>query len=164
MCVEVLLPGAPDREASGRAASNAVAVAQTLGVSGVLALEQFVSSDGRILVNELALRPHNTAHWTIEGAETSQFENHIRGVLDLPLGRTERTFSAVAMANVVGTEAGDPAHRLPLVLGNPTVHPHLYGKAWRPGRKLGHVTVCGDDLQKIRRLAVDAAAILAGDA
>jgi 5-(carboxyamino)imidazole ribonucleotide synthase len=108
-----------------------------LGYTGVLALELF-EFDGRLLANEMAPRVHNSGHWTIEGAETSQFENHLRAVLDLPLGPTAAR-GHVVMLNVIGTPP-DPA----AVLAVPGAHLHLYDKAPRPGRKLGHVTVCAE--------------------
>ena len=105
-----------------------------LGYVGVLAVELF-EVGGRLLANEMAPRVHNTGHWTIEGAETSQFENHVRAVLGLPLGSTEALGEAV-MVNLVG--AVPPLERL---LAVPGAHVHLYGKRPRPGRKLGHVTL-----------------------
>jgi 5-(carboxyamino)imidazole ribonucleotide synthase len=120
---------------------------------GVLAVELFWSA-GRLLVNEVAARPHNSGHWTIEGAVTSQFENHLRAVLDLPLGATEPTAPHVASVNVLGAEDGrDPAARLPDALAVPGAHVHLYGKEARPGRKLGHVTVCGTSADEVRARA-----------
>jgi 5-(carboxyamino)imidazole ribonucleotide synthase len=126
---------------------------------GILAVELFWTG-GRLLVNELAARPHNTGHHTIEAAVTSQFENHLRAVLDLPLGDPS-TVSPSAMVNVVGGPVGaDPRGRLGEGLAaDPGAHVHLYGKAWRPGRKLGHVTVCDPDperaLQRARRVVAN---------
>jgi 5-(carboxyamino)imidazole ribonucleotide synthase len=113
-------------------------VLDALGYVGVLALELF-EVDGRLVANEMAPRVHNSGHWTIEGAETSQFENHLRAILGLPLGATAARGHTV-MLNVIGT-APDPA----AVLAVPRAHLHLYGKAPRPGRKVGHVTVRADD-------------------
>ena len=129
---------------------------------GVLAVELFETADG-LLVNELAMRPHNSAHWTIEGARTSQFEQHLRAVLDYPMGDTRLTAPAVVMANVLGGEAGGMSidERLHhLFAEEPGAKVHLYGKQVRPGRKIGHVTVLGDDLQDCRRRARRAARIL----
>ncbi|MFM9141050.1 MAG: ATP-grasp domain-containing protein, partial [Solirubrobacterales bacterium] len=127
------------------------------------ALELFLV-DGELLVNELALRPHNSGHFTIEGSETSQFEQHLRGVLGWPLGETALTAPAVAMVNVVGPADGsDPRERLARVLALPGVHVHLYDKSASPGRKLGHVTVKGPDLEAARAQARQAVAILEGE-
>jgi 5-(carboxyamino)imidazole ribonucleotide synthase len=106
------------------------------------------------------MRPHNSGHWTIEGARTSQFEQHLRAVLDYPLGDTALTAPAVAMANVLGGEEGGPAldERLHhLFAADPGAKVHLYGKQVRPGRKIGHVTVLGDDMDNVRARAVRAA-------
>lgn len=160
VCREVLVPGSLE-PAEGRAAVElAAAVASDAGAVGVLAVELF-SSGGRLLVNEIAARPHNSGHWTIEGAETSQFENHLRAVLDLPLGGTEPTAPHVASVNVFGDDdGGDPAQRLASALAVEGAHVHLYGKAPRPGRKLGHVTVCGEDAADVRMRAWAAARAL----
>ncbi len=148
ICKEVAAP-APDLDAglADEAESIARTIATELDVTGVLAVELFETSDGRLLVNELAMRPHNTGHWTIDGGATSQFENHLRAVLDLPLGPTEPTSPWSVMVNILGGSVDDLDAQLPLVLANgPDVHVHLYGKAVKAGRKVGHVTVVGDDL------------------
>jgi 5-(carboxyamino)imidazole ribonucleotide synthase len=113
-----------------------------------------------LVVNELAMRPHNSAHWTIEGARTSQFEQHLRAVLDYPLGTTTMTAPWVVMANLLGGDSeegtADPDldRRLHLLFGrDPAVKVHLYGKTVKPGRKIGHVTALGDDLEDVRRRA-----------
>ena len=143
MCRELLVPGALTPELAARATALALRVAEAIDAVGILAVELFVSR-GELLVNELALRPHNSGHWTIEGAVTSQFENHLRAVLDLPLGDPGALAPAVAMVNVVGPPGGgDPAERLPAALAVRGAHVHLYGKPARPGRKLGHVTALG---------------------
>jgi 5-(carboxyamino)imidazole ribonucleotide synthase len=165
ICVEVLAP-APgltiDRAEEAR--QLAVTIATELDVVGVLAVELFETADG-LLVNELAMRPHNSGHWTIEGAGTSQFEQHLRAVLDWPLGETAATAPAVAMANVLGGIDPDLGGRLPGVLGaDPGVRVHLYGKDVRPGRKVGHVTVLGQDPAEVRARAVAAATALRGTA
>ena len=122
-------------------------IATELDVTGVLAVELFETSDGRLLVNELAMRPHNTGHWTIDGAATSQFENHLRAVLDVPLGPTEPSSPWSVMVNILGGSVDDLEAQLPLVLDAvPDVHVHLYGKTVKAGRKVGHVTAVGDDL------------------
>jgi 5-(carboxyamino)imidazole ribonucleotide synthase len=125
-----------------------------------MAVELFWSK-GRLLVNEVATRPHNSGHWTIEGAVTSQFENHVRAVLDLPLGSTSPQYAQVASVNVFGGPGGeDPAQLLARGLAVEGAHVHLYGKKARPGRKLGHVTVCGDDAEVVRARAWSAARAL----
>ncbi|MBT2503070.1 5-(carboxyamino)imidazole ribonucleotide synthase [Curtobacterium sp. ISL-83] len=161
VCAEVIAP-APD--SAGRLAdaaeSLAVRVAEELGVTGVLAVELFQTADERILINELAMRPHNTGHWSIDGATTSQFEQHLRAVLDLPLGATGAHAPAAVMVNVLGGPAdGDLAGRYPDALAAfPEAKFHFYGKAPRPGRKVGHVTVIGDDLDDVVYRARAAAA------
>ena len=126
-----------------------------------MAVELFVTVDG-LLVNELALRPHNSGHYTIEGCMTSQFEQHLPAVLGWPLGSTALRDDAVVMVNVVGSEAEDPEARLPAALAVPGAHVHLYGKASRPGRKLGHVTATGGAPDAGRDAARDAVAPLEG--
>jgi len=124
----------------------------------VLAVELFETADG-LLVNELAMRPHNSGHWTIEGARTSQFEQHLRAVLDYPLGSTSMTAPVVVMANLLGGE-GDPEldKRLHLLFAHdPALKVHLYGKQVRPGRKIGHVTALGEDVDDTRRRAQEGA-------
>ena len=163
ICVEVVAP-APDlsEELGLQAQGLALRLADELGVVGVMAVELFETSAG-LLVNELAMRPHNSGHWTIEGARTSQFEQHLRAVLDWPMGSTERTAPWVVMANVLGGE-GDPDldRRLHMLFGrDPGLKVHLYGKQVRPGRKIGHVTALGDDLEQTRRRAREGAAHLA---
>jgi 5-(carboxyamino)imidazole ribonucleotide synthase len=161
VCAEVIAP-APD--SAGRIAdlteSIAVRIAEELGVTGVLAVELFQTDDERILINELAMRPHNTGHWTIDGATTSQFEQHLRAVLDLPLGSTGSFAPAAVMVNVLGGPAdGDLAARYPAALeAFPEAKYHFYGKAPRPGRKIGHVTVLGDDVDDVVYRARAAAA------
>jgi 5-(carboxyamino)imidazole ribonucleotide synthase len=116
----------------------------------MVAVEFFLTDDG-VLINELALRPHNSGHWTIEGSITSQFEQHLRAVLGWPLGSTQITAPAVATANILGPDNGiDPSDRAAEVLADPGVHLHLYGKGYRPGRKLGHVTVLAGDIDTAR--------------
>ncbi|GGU65024.1 5-(carboxyamino)imidazole ribonucleotide synthase [Lentzea flava] len=154
ICVEVLAP-APDLD--GAAAQElALKVADALGVVGVLAVELFETADG-VVVNELAMRPHNSGHWSIEGARTSQFEQHLRAVLDYPLGRTDLMAPAVVMANVLGAAeppAMGPDERVHHLFARfPDAHVHLYGKEERPGRKVGHVTFLGNDMTSVRERA-----------
>ena len=160
ICVEVLAP-APDlsEQRALEAQQLAIDLATALGVVGLLAVELF-ETDAGIVVNELAMRPHNSGHWTIEGARTSQFEQHLRAVLDYPMGETTLTAPAVVMANVLGGESGGPAldERLHhLFADDPGARVHLYGKQVRPGRKIGHVTVLGDDMASVRARAARAA-------
>ena len=143
------------------------AVAQELGVTGVLAVELFEvpGPDGApgVLVNELAMRPHNSGHWTIDGSVTSQFEQHLRAVLDWPLGGTAPTAPASVMVNLLGSDLTDPHAAYPEVMGrHPRAKVHLYGKEVRPGRKLGHVTVTGTDHAECRAVAGAAVALLRG--
>ena len=140
----------------------ATRIADELGVVGVLAVELMQRPDGEVVVNELAMRPHNTGHWTIEGAVTSQFENHLRAVLDLPLGSTALTAPVVVMSNVLGGSNPDLVGSLPVVLANPDVRVHLYGKSVKPGRKVGHVTVRGDGVAATQDAARAASAHLEG--
>jgi 5-(carboxyamino)imidazole ribonucleotide synthase len=149
VCSEVIAPapGLPVALAN-QAQGIATRIATELDVTGMLAVELFETVDGRVLVNELAMRPHNTGHWTIDGAVTSQFENHLRAVLDLPLGSTAPTSPVSVMANILGGDVTDLAARL-AELTDPEVHVHLYGKDVVPGRKVGHVTVCGVDLDEV---------------
>jgi 5-(carboxyamino)imidazole ribonucleotide synthase len=160
ICTEVVAP-APrlDAATAAQAREIAVAVATELGVCGMLAVELFQTAEG-LFVNELAMRAHNSGHWTIEGARTSQFEQHLRAVLDYPLGSTETAAPYTVMANVLGGEPGGPRldERLQRLFAEDSgARVHLYGKAVRPGRKIGHVTVCGDDPETLRRRAVRAA-------
>jgi 5-(carboxyamino)imidazole ribonucleotide synthase len=158
ICREVLAP-APGLPAglARQAQALALRIAGELGVIGLLAVELFLVK-GRLLVNELAMRPHNCGHWTIEGARTSQFEQHLRAVLDLPLGAPVMAGQPVVMANVLGGDDGDLQGRLHHVLAaDPALSVHLYGKPVRPGRKIGHVTVIGGDLAELRERAGAAA-------
>ena len=162
VCAEVVAP-APDLAAAlaEEAAALAVRLATELDVVGMLAVELFETADGRILVNELAMRPHNTGHWSIDGAVTSQFENHLRAVLDLPLGASDPRQPWSVMVNVLGGAVTDLERQLPAVLAAvPDAKVHLYGKAVKPGRKVGHVTVTGTDLDTVVTDARRAAALL----
>jgi 5-(carboxyamino)imidazole ribonucleotide synthase len=164
ICHEVLVPAPIPPELAKRATDLAGRLAETIGLVGVMALELFVTG-GDLLVNEIAVRPHNSGHFSIEGCVTSQFEQHLRAVLDWPLGATTLIAPAVATANVLGPPDGtDPAPRLPAALAIPGAHVHLYGKTARPGRKLGHVTALGPSLAEARERAARAAAPLTGAA
>jgi 5-(carboxyamino)imidazole ribonucleotide synthase len=169
VCAEVLAPAPGLSEDRATAAQElAVRIADRLGVVGMLAVELFETADG-VLVNELAMRPHNSGHWTIEGARTSQFEQHLRAVLDYPLGDTAMTAPVAVMANVLGGAAAEPGWSGPpldervhhFMAHWPDVKLHWYGKGQRRGRKLGHVTALGQDLGTTRARAVAAARYLA---
>ena len=158
ICREVLAPApglAPGRAAEAQ--NLALRLAADLDVTGLLAVELFETADG-LLVNELAMRPHNSGHWTIDGSRTSQFEQHLRAVLNLPLGDPSPTAPAAVMVNVLGGDDDDLHDRLIHVwAADPGVKAHLYGKQVRPGRKVGHVTVAGDDVAALRDRAWRAA-------
>lgn len=148
VCAEVI---APAPSSTGRlrevAAEIATTIAAELGVTGALAVELFETTDERLLVNELAMRPHNSGHWSIDGSETSQFEQHLRAVLDLPLGPTATRAPWSVMVNVLG---GTAENRYPAALADqPGAKYHFYGKDPRPGRKVGHVTAVGDELEDV---------------
>jgi 5-(carboxyamino)imidazole ribonucleotide synthase len=171
ICVEVIAPAQQlSDERADEAQELALRIAAELGVTGVLAVELFETTDGRLLVNELAMRPHNSAHWTIEGSRTSQFEQHLRAVLDYPLGATDVTAPVTVMANVLGgpddvRPKGIDERVHHCMARWPGVKIHLYGKGFRPGRKVGHVTALGLDVDEVRGRARAAAAYLSnGDA
>nr|MBA3488675.1 5-(carboxyamino)imidazole ribonucleotide synthase [Longispora sp. (in: high G+C Gram-positive bacteria)] len=156
ICVEVIAPAPKLSESRMLEAQRiAIRIADALGVVGLLAVELFETQDG-LVVNELAMRPHNSGHWTIEGARTSQFEQHLRAVLDYPMGDTSLTAPYVVMANVLGGSEGGMAldERLHHMFAeDPAIKVHLYGKQSRPGRKIGHVTALGDSLDEVRARA-----------
>jgi 5-(carboxyamino)imidazole ribonucleotide synthase len=167
VCREVVAP-APglDPGLAARAEALALRIARELDVTGILAVELFETDDG-VLVNELAMRPHNTGHWTQDGAVTSQFENHLRAVLDLPLGSPVARAPWTVMVNILGGPVDSAA---PLYDGyphalarDPRLRVHLYGKEPRPGRKVGHVNAYGDDLEDCLERARHAAAWFAGE-
>ena len=159
ICAEVIAP-APDLadDAAVQAQRIALQIAQDLDVVGMLAVEMFDTGEG-VLVNELAMRPHNSGHWSIEGAVTSQFENHLRAVLDLPLGSPALRAPNAVMVNVLGGDIPDLYAAYKHILArDPHLKVHLYGKEVRPGRKIGHVTLLGervDDLLERGRHAAD---------
>jgi 5-(carboxyamino)imidazole ribonucleotide synthase len=165
VCREVVAP-APDldEDVATRAVEVGLRIAGALDVTGVLAVEMFeIAGPAGVLVNELAMRPHNSGHWTIEGAVTSQFEQHLRAVLDLPLGDPRPRDRWSVMVNVLGGEHPDLYRSyLHVMARDPGVKVHLYGKGVRPGRKIGHVTVCGDDLESLLERARHAADFIAG--
>jgi 5-(carboxyamino)imidazole ribonucleotide synthase len=165
VCTEVVAPAPGLADAlSDQAQDLALRVVGDLGVVGVMAVELFETRDGQVLVNELAMRPHNSGHWSIDGAVTSQFENHLRAVLDLPLGSPAARARWTVMVNILGGEVGDLYDGYPHVFArDPALRVHLYGKGVRPGRKVGHVTAYGDDLDDVRERARHAAAWFRGE-
>ncbi|HET9074458.1 MAG TPA: 5-(carboxyamino)imidazole ribonucleotide synthase [Solirubrobacteraceae bacterium] len=163
MCREVVLGAETAVTTEVAAAEIAVSLARHVRLEGLMAVELFITPSGEVLINELALRAHNTGHIHTEAAVTSQFEQHLRAVLDLPLGDPAPTVLAAAMVNIVGPADGsDPADHRGAALAVPGAHIHLYGKGARPGRKLGHVTVCADTPEKALALARRAADALEG--
>lgn len=164
ICTEVIAP-APDlaEEAARAATLVGLDIAATLEVTGVMAVELFELADGSVLVNELAMRPHNSGHWSMDGAVTGQFEQHLRAVLDLPLGSPRPRAPWTVMGNVLGGEHTDlyPTYRH-LMARDPELKVHLYGKGVRPLRKIGHVNVSGDDLTDLRERARHAADYIQG--
>jgi 5-(carboxyamino)imidazole ribonucleotide synthase len=155
ICVETTTPAPGLTEEQATTCQRmALEVAADLGVTGVLAVELMQRADGSVVVNELAMRPHNTGHWSIDGAVTSQFENHLRAVLDLPLGDPSSRGSWTVMHNVLGGSRTDLVAGLRHVMArDPGLRVQLYGKSVVPGRKVGHVTVVGEDLDDVRRRA-----------
>jgi 5-(carboxyamino)imidazole ribonucleotide synthase len=168
ICREVIAPApglSPD--AAVEAEAMALRIAAELGVTGLLAVELFETGSGALLVNELAMRPHNSGHWTIEGARTSQFEQHLRAVLDLPLGSCAPAAPSgqfTVMANLLGGTDPDVFDRyIHVMAADPAVKVHFYGKEVRPGRKIGHVTIVGgpdDGVEELRDRARRAASYL----
>ncbi|MEL0316521.1 MAG: 5-(carboxyamino)imidazole ribonucleotide synthase, partial [Aquiluna sp.] len=164
VCSEVIAP-APNLDA-GPALEIGKAVAEGLGVTGVLAVEMFEDQGGKLLVNELAMRPHNSGHFSIEAAVTSQFEQHLRAVLDLPLGSTELRAPAAVMVNLLGVDDDND------FLGNyqtamaefPEAKFHTYGKTARKGRKMGHITLLGEDSDQLLERGRAARSALYGEA
>ncbi len=163
ICSMVISPAPElDDDTAMQAQRVAMKVAQVLDVTGMLAVELFDTGDG-VLINELAMRPHNSGHWSMDGAVTSQFENHLRAILDLPLGSPSATSPATVMVNILGTQAtGMYASFRHVMARDPRVKVHLYGKAPRPGRKLGHVNAVGQWSPELVERAVHAADFISG--
>ncbi|MGN6600450.1 MAG: 5-(carboxyamino)imidazole ribonucleotide synthase [Actinomycetes bacterium] len=163
ICSEVVAPARIDDDVAVYAQEVALRIAGALDVTGVLAVELFRTPTG-ILVNELAMRPHNSGHWSIDGAVTSQFENHLRAVLDLPLGDPRPLAPVSVMVNVLGGDYPDLYQAYRHVMArDPELKVHVYGKQVRPGRKVGHVTAVGRDAHDLLERARHAAAYLRGD-
>jgi 5-(carboxyamino)imidazole ribonucleotide synthase len=152
----VICPARIDEKVAEKARALALKVADKIGLTGLLAVEMFQTEDDKILVNEVAPRPHNSGHYSIEASYTTQFEQHIRSILGLPLGNTDSKVAGV-MVNLVGTEGytGDVVYKnIEEILAMEGVTPHIYGKAQtRPFRKMGHVTIVNNDLGKARAIA-----------
>ncbi len=164
ICAEVIAP-APDLDPkiAVMAAEIALRIARELDVVGMLAVELFDTGDG-VLVNELAMRAHNSGHWSIEGAATSQFENHLRAVLDLPLGSPRAIATWSVMGNILGGNVPNlySAYRH-VFARDQDLHTHLYGKVVKPGRKVGHVTASGSDLTELRNRVEHAVSYFTGE-
>ena len=163
ICQEVIAPCPNlDVERAAGAQAMAIKIADLLDVQGMLAVELF-DTGTQILVNELAMRPHNSGHWSMDGAVTSQFENHLRAVLDLPLGSPAPTGPKTVMVNLLGKDIGDLHGAFRHVMArDPGIKVHLYGKEVRPGRKIGHVNATGDNIEALLERAWHAADYLTG--
>ncbi len=164
ICRELVMPARVDAELAESAITLAGEVVAAIGAAGIVAVEMFVTNDGALLINEFATRPHNSGHATIEGAVTSQFHNHLRAVLDWPLGSTSLVAPAVAMVNVLGRGTDLAMANLPHALEVEGASVHLYGKEERLGRKIGHVSALGDSPDAALAQARRAAALLGGEA
>lgn len=164
ICRELRVPAGIGNTMAAYAEEIARDIARRIDLVGIMAIEFFVSRS-ELYVNELAPRPHNSGHWTIEGARTSQFEQHLRAILDWPLGSTEPTGDAIVTLNLLGEGDGnDPRSGLPAGLSVSGANIHLYGKDARPGRKVGHITAVGEDVAAIERTVQRASDSLFGRA
>jgi 5-(carboxyamino)imidazole ribonucleotide synthase len=164
VCSEVIAPY-PSLSLSDPASEIAHSIANGLGVTGVMAVEMFVLSDGKLLVNELAMRPHNSGHFSIEGSNTSQFEQHLRAVLDLPLGDTGMRGGFAVMVNLLGVDDKNTFYEhYPAVMSRyPSVSFHLYQKTARLGRKMGHLTVLGSNHEELLETGRKARSLIYGE-
>lgn len=162
---ELVMPARLDATTADVAITLAHNIIRTIDAVGTIAVELFITTDGSVLLNELALRPHNSGHATLEATVTSQFHNHLRAVLDWPLGAVTMRAPYAATVNLIGGDAPLALNQtMPLALRDSEVQIHWYNKAWRPGRKLGHVTVLSDTADEALQRARTAAAILMGAA
>jgi 5-(carboxyamino)imidazole ribonucleotide synthase len=163
ICHEVLAPAAVSPSLADEAKGVALAIAEAINLTGIMAVELF-EANGRLLINEIACRPHNSGHFSIEACATSQFENHLRAVLDWPLGSADLVTPAAAMVNLIGVPGmpPNPVENLPAALAVEGVRIHLYGKEARPGRKVGHATALGETAAAARERAARAVAVLEG--
>ncbi len=152
ICHEAIAPAQISNSITQEARKIGMDVAEFTEAGGIVAIELFLKSDGVILINEIATRPHNSGHLTIDGTITSQFENHLRGVMDWPLGSTTMTSKFALMINILGTSDVDPSNQLPSNHTDDTAI-HLYGKIARAGRKLGHITTVGENTETVYRSA-----------
>lgn len=164
ICIETVTPVPEFSASQSEAAQNlALQIAEEIKLVGVMAVEIFVKGD-ELLINELALRPHNSGHWTIEGSVTSQFEQHLRAILDLPLGETSMVANWAVMGNILGGSKSDMYRPyLHLMARTPALKFHHYRKEVRPGRKIGHVTITGDNLVELRSEIDHALAYMSGE-
>ena len=162
ICHEVIAPASVPAAVAAEARRIGLKIAELIDVTGIFATELFLV-DGALVINEVATRPHNSGHFSMDACATSQFENHLRAVLDWPLGPTDMLAPHVVMANLLGEDFESLAPRMPSAVALPGgVHPHLYGKEVRPGRKVGHVNAWGTDAEETRARAARAAALLTG--
>ena len=164
ICIETVTPVPEFSQSQSEAAQNlALKIAEEIGLVGVMAVEMFVKGE-KLYINELALRPHNSGHWTIEGSVTSQFEQHLRAILDLPLGDTSMTAKWAVMGNVLGGQKSDMYRPyLHLMARTPALKFHQYNKEVRPGRKIGHITMLGDNLVELRQEVDHALKYMSGE-
>ncbi|MEL6309686.1 MAG: ATP-grasp domain-containing protein, partial [Chloroflexota bacterium] len=158
VCHTVLCPANTEESVAKLATDMAVQAVEAIDGVGVFGVEMFEIANNQVLFNEIAPRPHNSGHYTIEGTITSQFENHVRAILGLPLGDVAQIAPATAMINILGERQGEPNADIRDMLTVGGTHVHLYGKTEvRPGRKMGHITVLGynaDGAEKVARLAL----------
>ena len=162
ICRELVMPADIPADLAAEVCDLAVSLVNGIDACGITAVELFIASEAEPLICEIAVRPHNSGHATIEACETSQFQNHLRGVLDWPLGSTEMRAPAAAMVNVLGAADGLTPSRLPAALAVKGASVHLYGKTELPGRKIGHVTATGSNPTEALARARAAAAALGG--
>ena len=164
ICTRTVTPAARvSPEVCEKASALALTIAERVGLVGVMAVEIFIKGD-QLFINELAMRPHNSGHWTIEGSVTSQFEQHLRAILDLPLGDPSMTASYAVMGNILGGDKSDMYRPyLHLMARNPELKVHQYMKEVRPGRKIGHVNAVGEDLLHLEELIVHARGYMNGE-
>jgi 5-(carboxyamino)imidazole ribonucleotide synthase len=164
ICTRTVTPATTiSSEVSEKASALALTIAERVGLVGVMAVEMFVKGD-HLFINELAMRPHNSGHWTIEGSVTSQFEQHLRAILDLPLGDPSMSASFAVMGNILGGDKSDMYRPyLHLMARNPELKVHQYMKEVRPGRKIGHVNAVGEDLLHLEELIVHARDYMSGE-
>ena len=158
------MPAPVSPSVASTATDLAKELAEHVAAVGIFVVELFLTTTGDLVINEVALRPHNSGHATIEAAMTSQFHNHLRAILDWPLGDTSLLVPAAAMVNVLGGVAGDPREHMVAALAVKGASLHLYGKDAAPGRKLGHVTAVGPTVEQALEVARRAAMALSGGA